>query len=109
MLDGGSVLVFLEKPGESETVTLHPRYAMYLAVESGLPLKGGRFSRPPPSEPSQSGKDVQLRNGSGVRYLAPAPDPEDRTNRLPQVSDPAACVQWEILLVCRAMDDGVLP
>ena len=109
MLDGGSVLVFLEKPGESETVTLHPRYAMYLAVESGLPLKGGRFSRPPPSEPSQSGKDVQLRSGSGVRYLAPAPDPEDRTNRLPQVSDPAACVQWEILLVCRAMDDGVLP
>ena len=84
---------------------------MYLAVESGLPLKGGRFSRPkPPSEPTdRPDKDVQLRNGSGVRYLAPAPDPEDRTNRLPQVSDPAACVQWEILLVCRAMDDGVLP
>ena len=109
LMEGGSVLVLLEEPGESETVTLHPRYAMYLAVESGLPLKGGRFSRPPPSEPSRSDKDVQLRNGSGVRYLAPAPDPEDRTNRLPQVSDPTACVQWEILLVCRAMDDGVLP
>ena len=109
LLEGGSVLVFLEQPGEEDTVTLNPTYAMYLAVESGVPLKGGRFSRPPPSEPSRSDQDVQLRNGLGVRYLAPAPDPEDRTNRLPQVSDPAACVQWEILLVCRAMDDGVLP
>ena len=109
MLEGGSVLVFLEEPEESESATLHPRYAMYLAVETGLPLKGGRFSRPPPTEPGQSDKDVQLRNGPGLRYLAPAPDPADRSNRLPQVSEPAACVQWEILLVCRAMDDGFLP
>ncbi len=109
LLEGGSVLILLDEPGEEESATPHPIYAMYLAVESGVPLKGGRFSRPPPSKPGRSDKDVQLHHGSGVRYLAPAPDPADRSNRLPQVSDPAACVQWEILLVCRAMDDGVLP
>ena len=31
---------------------------MYLAVESGLPLEGGRFSRPPPTEPGRSDKDA---------------------------------------------------
>ena len=58
MLEGGSVLGLLEEPRESATVMLHPRYAMYLAVESGLPLEGGRFSRPPPTEPGRSDKDA---------------------------------------------------
>ena len=102
LLEGGSVLVFLEEPGESKVVTLHPRYAMHVAVESSLPLKGGGFSRPPLSEPGQSHKDIQLRHGDGVRYLAPAPDGADLSNRLPQVSDPVVCVPWEILMVCRA-------
>ena len=101
LLEGGSVLVFLNEPGESEGVTLHSRYAMYVAVETGLPLKGGEFSRPPPYESDRSHKDIQLHHGYGVRYLAPAPDTAGRSTRLPQVSDQVVCVQWEILMVCR--------
>lgn len=94
ILEGGSVLVLLEAPDESEVVTSYSRYAMYLAVESGLPLNGGRFSRPPPAEPLHPDEDVRLPNSSGVRYLVPAPNP------LPQTVDPATCVEWEVLLVC---------
>ena len=99
LLEGGSLLVFLDEPGESKLVTLHPRYAMHVALESSLPLKGGGFSRPPPSEADQSYKDILLRHGSGVRYLAPA---ADRSTPFPQDSDHVLCVQWEILKVCRA-------
>ena len=99
MLEGGSVLVLLEEPREPEVVTLYPRYAMYLAVESGLPLKGGGFSRPPPSEPGGSDKDDLLRNEPGVRYLAPA-HTADFPNQFPQISDPTACSRWELLFVC---------
>ena len=102
VLASGSVLVYLDKPREPNVVTVHPRYAMYLAVESGLPLEGGDFSRPPPSEAGSPDMDFLLRDGSGVRYLAPA---EDNPNRLHQVSDPATCIQWEVLVVCRARSD----
>ena len=100
VLEGGSVLVLLEEPREPEVVTLYPRYAMYLAVETGLPLRGGKFSRPPPSEPGGSDKDVLLGSESGVRYLIPI-HAADLPNQFPQISAPSKCTQWEVLLVCR--------
>ncbi|MCY3819472.1 MAG: DUF6311 domain-containing protein [Gammaproteobacteria bacterium] len=83
-LEGGSVLVLLEKPASA---MLYRTYAMYLAVESGIPFNGGRFSRPPQSEP------LRLDQG-GVRYLVPVQSP------LPRTVDPTTCVEWEKLLVC---------
>ena len=100
ILDGGSILVSVW--GEATVVTYHPRYAMRLAVESGLPLVGGRFSRPPRSERNRHNKDLELPNEAGVRYLAPVVDPANLPKRLPQVSDAVVCERWEILFVCRA-------
>lgn len=104
VLEGGSVLVLLEEPREPEVVTLYPRYAMYLAVETGLPLRGGGFSRPPPSEPARSDRDVLLGSESGVRYLVPI-HAADLPDQFPQISAPSECTQWEVLLVCRSARD----
>ncbi len=57
---------------------------MYLAVESGGPDREGL-----------------LRRESGVRYLVPI-DAAELRNHFPQISDPAACSPWEVLLVCRS-------
>ena len=100
ILQGGSILIFVK--GKATAVTYHPRYAMHLAVESGLPLEGGRFSRPPPFERNLRSRHLELPNEAGVRYLAPVVDPANLPKRLPQVSDPVVCERWEILLVCRA-------
>ena len=100
ILEGGSILISVKE--EATAVTYHPRYAMHLAVESGLPLEGGRFSRPPPSERNLHSKDLELPNEAGVRYLVPVVDPANLPKRLPQVSYAVVCEPWEILLVCRA-------
>lgn len=97
VLEGATVLVLLEEPRGPEVVPLYPRYAMHLAVESGLPLKGGGFSRPPPSEPG--GSDDLLRHEPGVRFLAPT-HTADFPNQFPQISDPTDCSRWETLFVC---------
>ena len=102
VLEGGSVLVLLDPPNEPEVAMYYPRYAMYLAVESGLPLMGGAFSRPPPSGgPDREGL---LRRESGVRYLVPI-DAAELSKKFPQISDPAACIRWEVLLVCPGARD----
>ena len=99
-LEGGSVLVLREQPREPDVVTVYPRYAMYLAVESGLPLTGGGFSRPPPSDPRRPGSDALLSNGAGVRYLVPE---ADFPAGLPQL--PVSCIKWEVLFVCLAEEE----
>ncbi len=104
VLEGGSVLVLLEEPREPDVVTLYPRYAMYLAVESGLPLKGGGFSRPPPFEPGGPGNDDPLVNEPGVRFLVPT-HTADFPNQFPEISDATECSRWEVLFVCY----GALP
>ncbi|MDE0452244.1 MAG: DUF6311 domain-containing protein [Gammaproteobacteria bacterium] len=96
-LEGGSVLVFREQPREPDVVTVYPRYAMYLAVESGLPLTGGGFSRPPPSDPGGPDSADLFSNGARVRYLVPAVDYPIGLPRLP-----VTCIEWEVLVVCRA-------
>ena len=107
ILENGSFLVFRDAPVDEseqsrvETVNLlHHLYAMHLAVESGLPLKGGRFARPPAAESADSDLDSQRPLGSGARYLAPAPTSPDGSDPYPQVSESETCVQWEILMVC---------
>ena len=100
ILEGGSILTSVK--GKATLVTYHPRYAMYLAVESGLPLVSGRFSRPPRSERNLHSKDLELPNEAGVRHLVPVVDPANLPKRLSQVSYAVVCEPWEILLVCRA-------
>ena len=100
VLEGGSVLVLLDRANPKKRMY---RYAMYLAVESGLPLEGGAFSRPPPSGGSDS--EGLLHRKSGVRYLVPIIDAPFAPNRFPQISGLAACSPWEVLLVCRGAWD----
>ena len=100
ILEGGSFTISVDE--SATTATYHPRYAMHLAVESGLPLVGGRFSRPPPSERNLRGGRLELTNEAGARYLAPAADSANLPRRLPGVLDAVVCERWEILDVCRA-------
>ncbi|MCY3819479.1 MAG: DUF6311 domain-containing protein [Gammaproteobacteria bacterium] len=98
ILDGGTRLVVIEDDGVPSGAT--SRYAMHLAVETGIPLEGGWFSRPPPG--STDRKDQADSGDRGARYLAAAAHRIELPERLPGVSDPVACVRWEWLIVCRA-------
>ena len=105
-LESGSVLVYVKRPGDSEDASLHARYAMHLAVESELPLAGGRFSRPPPADANPADKIGRLGDAPGTRYLFPAPAPDDGSSAHPMGHDTAKCARWEILLVCRDTGNG---
>ena len=101
ILESGSRLLVVEEAGEASIGTTHLRYAMQLAVESGLPLDAGWFARPPPSDTNLSSTNLDPPHEAGARYLAAATGPANLPKRLPQVSGTVVCVQWEILLVCR--------
>ena len=99
ILDGGSRLLVIE---ELEGVPANPRplrFAMHLAVESGIPLEGGWFSRPPPKSGNENGRE--LPSDERARYVAAATEQTRLPVRLPQVARPVVCVRWERLFVCR--------
>ena len=100
ILEGGSRLLVIEEIEGIPTGARHLRYAMHLAVESGIPLEGGWFSRPPPSSLDVE-KGRELPSDKNARYVAAATHRINLPERLPQVSDPARCVRWERLFVCR--------
>ena len=102
ILEGGSRLLVVEEAGEASIGTTHLRYAMQLAVESGLPLDAGWFARPPPSDTNLSSTYLDPPHEAGARYLAAALDSTTPPERLPEVPHPVACVPWEVLFVCRA-------
>ena len=102
ILKGGSRLVLVKEAEGVWIAKTRLRYAMQLALDSGLPLEGGSFARPPPSDPDVSSKHLDLPNDAGARYLAAALDPAN-PQRLPQVPHPVTCVAWEALFVCRAV------
>ena len=99
ILDGGSRLLVIEEIEGTPTGARHLRYAMHLAVESGIPLEGGWFSRPPPKSKDREG--LELPRDTGARYISAATHPTNFPTQLPQVADPVACVRWHRLFVCR--------
>ena len=100
ILDGGSRLLVIDEIDGTLTGAKHLRYAMHLAVESGIPLEGGWFSRPPPSSLERL-KGRELPSDNDARYVVIATHRTDVPESLPQVSEPVRCVRWEWLFVCR--------
>ena len=100
ILAGGSRLLVIEEIQGVLTGARHLRFAMHLAAESGIPLEGGWFSRPPPN--SKDREDLELPSDTGARYISAAVHPTNLPTRLPQVADPVTCVRWEWLYVCRS-------
>ena len=101
ILDGGSRILVIEEMEGTPTGARHLRFGMHLAVETGIPLEGGWFSRPPPQNALPVGGEHP--SDPGARYIAIATRQTDLPTRLPQVSSPVTCVRWEWLFVCRPM------
>ena len=99
ILDGGSRILVIEELDGTPTEPRHLRFAMHLAVETGIPLEGGWFSRPPPQ--SKDRAVTEHPTDPGARYVAVATRQANLPARLSQVAGPVTCVRWEWLLVCR--------
>ena len=99
ILEGGSRLLVIEELNGIPTGARHLRFAMHLAVETGIPLEGGWFSRPPPK--SRGRESIELPNDSGARYVAVGTHQAEVPHQLPQVAGSVTCVRWEWLFVCR--------
>ncbi len=99
ILDGGSRILVIEEMEGTPTGPRHLRFAMHLAVETGIPLEGGWFSRPPPQGRDRAG--IEHRTDPTARYIADATQQTGVPTRLPEVARPVACVRWEWLFVCR--------
>ena len=99
ILDGGSHLLVIEELDGVPTGARPLRFAMHLAVETGIPLESGWFSRPPPGRDDRKGGEHP--SEKSARYVAVATHRTDLPRRLPQVSDPVECIRWEWLFVCR--------
>ena len=105
ILAGGSRLLIIEEIQGVLTGARHLRFAMRLAVESGIPLEGGWFSRPPPKSKDREG--LELPSDTGARYISAATHPTNVPTQLPQVADPVTCVRWEWLYVCRVKQQSI--
>ncbi|MDE0225702.1 MAG: DUF6311 domain-containing protein [Gammaproteobacteria bacterium] len=99
ILKGGSRLLVIEELNGIPTEARHLRFAMHLAVETGIPLEGGWFSRPPPKSRDRPG--FEHPGDPHTRYVAAETPEANPPTRLPQVSVPVTCVRWEWLFVCR--------
>ena len=100
VLEGGARLRVVEEIEGFPTGPRSLRYAMHLAVESGIPLEGGWFSRPPPNSRDDKGRELPSDQGA-TRYVAVAIHQGSLPTQLPQVTGPVTCVRWERLFVCR--------
>ena len=115
MLEGASRLLVAPGPAGVSAGTRHVVMAMHLAVETGVPLEGGYFSRQPRADHERRRRDLERPLEPEARYVAPAPPAPERGSRgatdvlpseLPPVPGPLDCVRWEALLVCRAQSPG---
>ena len=105
----GGATRLLAAPGTSgkSMARRHWRHAMYLAVQTGVPLHSGVFARPP-----RPGHVPRLRDAGaqpGVRFVAPAQTDGALPTSLPGVTVPLDCARWEILLVCKRSDPANVP
>lgn len=108
-LEGASQLLVAQGPAGETHGLYSMRHAQALALESGVPLAGGRFPRRPRAHEGERFKTLQAAGDSSVRYVAPADaDATDRPERLPWVPTPVACMRWEAILVCEPDADGAL-
>ena len=108
-LDGASQLLVAQGPAGETHGLYSMRHAQALALDSGVPLAGGRFPRRPIADEGERFKTLQAAGDSSVRYVAPADvDATDLPERLPWVPTPVVCTRWEAILVCRPDADGAL-
>ena len=98
--DATQLLAVTEVNGERMWRT-HWRYALHLALETGAPVDGGPFARPPRADHAARERNLRRVPAPGVRYVAPAPADGRLPLRLPPVPVPLDCERWEILLVCK--------
>lgn len=77
----------------------HLRYAMHLALETGVPLAGGAFARAPKADHGERRRAWQTAP-KGAVYVAAAPSRGPLPKRLPEVPVAVQCVRWETLAVC---------
>ena len=101
LLDGGTRLLIVPEAGGATMTRVHMRYAMHLALATGMPLEGGGFARPPKADYERRRRNLESSLAPGARYLAVAPPSDAIPQRLPPVPDLLACTNWEALLVCR--------
>ena len=102
LLDGATRLLIAPGPEGLWMGTLHLRHAMHLALETGAPLAGGMFARPPPGYLAHRRQDLAGPPTPGTYYLAVAPPGDALAQSLPLVPHPLVCARWEVLLACRA-------
>ena len=101
-LERASQLLVAQGPGGTTHGLRSMRYAHQLALDSGVPLAGGRFPRRPLADEAERFKRLQSAPDASVRYVAPAaPRATAMPTRLPWVPTPVACSRWEAILVCR--------
>ena len=101
-LERASQLLVAQGPGGKTHGLRSMRYAHQLALDSGIPLAGGRFPRRPLADEAERFKTLQTAPDSSVRYVAPADEhAAAMPTRLPWVPVPVACSRWEAILVCR--------
>lgn len=101
-LEQASQLLVAQGPGGTTHGLGSMRYAHQLALDSGVPLAGGRFPRRPLADEAERFKRLQSAPDASVRYVAPAaPRATAMPTRLPWVPTPVVCSRWEAILVCR--------
>ena len=101
-LEGASQLLVAQGPAGETHGLYSMRHAHQLALDSGVPLAGGRFPRRPNAAEEERFKTLQAAGDFGVRYVAPADaQASGLPERLPWVPTPVACTRWEAVLVCR--------
>ena len=106
-LERASQLLVAQGPGGSTHGLGSMRYAHQLALDTGVPLAGGRFPRRPLADEAERFKTLQSAPDASVRYVAPAgPHAAAMPTRLPWVPTPVACSRWEAILVCRPQEGG---
>lgn len=75
-------------------------HAKRLALDTGIPLVGGRFARKPSADYQRRFQDLQT--ATDVFYVAPlVPEDEALPNRLPWIPWALTCERWEMLMVCK--------
>lgn len=99
-LAGANRLLIANGAGGRRMVVRQMLHAHRLALDSGIPLAGGRFAREPAADHHRRAKDLQT--ATDAFYLAPARSTkEEPPNRLPWIPWALTCERWEAIYVCK--------
>ena len=86
----------------------HWRHAMHLALQTGAPLHGGVFARPPRADHAAR-QALATSQTPGMRLVAQVPADGALPPFLPRVVVPLDCARWEVLLVCKRSEPPSTP